>query len=202
MERTVFAVLVIIRALGCQTFYVPIRRVWGSLPIRPHLSVSVSVFSHRQICFSFFSLSPTRNKSFVLFYLLSLSTDICDYTLARLPVLIPDYLVIARESSANVTSERWNKTVEDSRPNSQKKREGEMSFLWTCLNLLLHEGKEREPTVTFSDECHRTFLLIEKLNRFRFFSCDTGWSEPAATSAPVQDEAVQVILGMNPNTSK
>jgi hypothetical protein len=24
-----------------------------------------------------------------------------------------------------------------------------------------------------------------------------GWSEPAATSAPVQDEAVQAILGMN-----
>jgi len=28
-----------------------------------------------------------------------------------------------------------------------------------------------------------------------------GWSEPAATNAPVQDEAVQAILGMNPNTS-
>jgi hypothetical protein len=27
-------------------------------------------------------------------------------------------------------------------------------------------------------------------------------SEPAATSAPVRDEAVQAILGMNPNTSK
>jgi hypothetical protein len=24
-----------------------------------------------------------------------------------------------------------------------------------------------------------------------------GWSEPAATCAPVQDEAVQAILGMN-----
>jgi hypothetical protein len=24
-----------------------------------------------------------------------------------------------------------------------------------------------------------------------------GWSEPAATSAPVQDEAVQAVLGMN-----
>jgi hypothetical protein len=24
-----------------------------------------------------------------------------------------------------------------------------------------------------------------------------GWSEPAATSAPIQDEAVQVVLGMN-----
>jgi len=24
-----------------------------------------------------------------------------------------------------------------------------------------------------------------------------GWSEPAATSAPVQDEAVQALLGMN-----
>lgn len=133
MERTVFAILVIIRALGYQTFSVPIRRVWGSLPIRPHLSISlsVSVFSHRQICFSFFSLSPTRNKSFVLFYLLSLSTDFCDSTLARLPVLIPDYLVIARASSAHVTSERKNKMVEDSRPNSQKKREREreMSFL-------------------------------------------------------------------------
>jgi hypothetical protein len=30
----------------------------------------------------------------------------------------------------------------------------------------------------------------------------TGWSGPAATSAPVQDEAVQAVLGMNPNTSK
>ncbi len=86
------------------------------------LSLAVSVFSHGQICFSFFSLSPTRNKSFVLFYLLSLSTDFCDSTLARLPVLIPDYVVIARESSAHVTSETKNKTAEDSRRNSQKKR--------------------------------------------------------------------------------
>ncbi len=29
-----------------------------------------------------------------------------------------------------------------------------------------------------------------------------GWSEPAATSAPVQDEAIQAVLGMNLNTSK
>jgi hypothetical protein len=28
-----------------------------------------------------------------------------------------------------------------------------------------------------------------------------GWSEPAATNAPVQDEAVQALLRMNPNTS-
>ncbi len=102
------------------------------------LSLSVSVFSHRQICLSFFSLSPTRNKSFVLFYLLSLSTDFCDSTLARLPVLIPDYLVIARESSAHVTSERNNKMLEDSRPNSQKKRERErwdsceVRVVWIC----------------------------------------------------------------------
>jgi hypothetical protein len=27
-----------------------------------------------------------------------------------------------------------------------------------------------------------------------------GWSEPAATSAPVQDEAVQAVLGMNQKT--
>jgi len=27
--------------------------------------------------------------------------------------------------------------------------------------------------------------------------CPTGWSEPAATSAPVQDEAVQAVLWMN-----
>jgi hypothetical protein len=29
-----------------------------------------------------------------------------------------------------------------------------------------------------------------------------GRSEPGATSAPVQDEAIQAVLGMNPNTSK
>jgi hypothetical protein len=29
-----------------------------------------------------------------------------------------------------------------------------------------------------------------------------GWNEPAATSAPVQDEAVEAILGMSPNISK
>jgi hypothetical protein len=29
-----------------------------------------------------------------------------------------------------------------------------------------------------------------------------GRSELAATSAPVQDEAIQAVLGMNPNTSK
>jgi len=28
-----------------------------------------------------------------------------------------------------------------------------------------------------------------------------GWSEPAATNAPVQNEAVQAVLRMNPNTS-
>jgi len=28
-----------------------------------------------------------------------------------------------------------------------------------------------------------------------------GWSKPAATNAPVQDEAGQAVLGMNPNTS-
>jgi hypothetical protein len=28
-----------------------------------------------------------------------------------------------------------------------------------------------------------------------------AWSEPAAINAPVQDEAVQAVLGMNPNTS-
>jgi hypothetical protein len=28
-----------------------------------------------------------------------------------------------------------------------------------------------------------------------------GRSEPGATSAPVQDEAIQAVLGMNPNTS-
>jgi hypothetical protein len=39
------------------------------------------------------------------------------------------------------------------------------------------------------------FLLIQKLNRFRFFSCDTGWSELAATSAPVQDEAKHIQIG-------
>jgi len=29
-----------------------------------------------------------------------------------------------------------------------------------------------------------------------------GQSEPTTTNAPVQDEAIQVVLGMNPNTSK
>jgi len=29
-----------------------------------------------------------------------------------------------------------------------------------------------------------------------------GWSEPAGTSAPAQDEDVQAVLGMNPNSSK
>jgi hypothetical protein len=39
--------------------------------------------------------------------------------------------------------------------------------------------------------------LKERIGGERWIPLKEGWSEPAATSAPVQDEAVQAVLGMN-----
>jgi len=36
-----------------------------------------------------------------------------------------------------------------------------------------------------------------KGNNWRFRVRFLGWSEPAATNAPVEDEAIQAVLGMN-----
>ncbi len=41
-------------------------------------------------------------------------------------------------------------------------------------------------------------LLLRNCKRSRNRAAFEGWSEPAATSAPVQDGAVQAVLGMNP----
>jgi hypothetical protein len=44
-------------------------------------------------------------------------------------------------------------------------------------------------------------LLAHSLYWFSNYSssnqCWVGWSEPAATSAPIQDEAIEAVLGMN-----
>jgi hypothetical protein len=38
---------------------------------------------------------------------------------------------------------------------------------------------------------------LSQLQGYKFRGINSGWSEPAATNAPVEDEAVQAILGMN-----
>jgi hypothetical protein len=135
-ERIVFAVLVIIRALGYQTFSVPIRRVWGSLPIRPHLSVSLCLcvlssadllLLRQLITNKKQNLFSVRSAEFIygFFWFYSCTPSNFDSWL----------LGIARESSAHVTRERKNKSVEDSGPYSKKKRERERDEIPVKLGL-------------------------------------------------------------------
>jgi hypothetical protein len=53
-------------------------------------------------------------------------------------------------------------------------------------------------TLSFPSSSSLVFHISSKLYATRAWE---GWSEPTTTNAPVQDEAIQTILGMNENTS-
>jgi hypothetical protein len=49
----------------------------------------------------------------------------------------------------------------------------------------------------FHYRCVLLFMLLDKVCPKFYHIRQEGWSEPAATSAPDQDEVIQAILGMN-----